>query len=233
MLIHRIIAPAKRHLPAPLFGALRRLGQAIFTPPFFAWATGHFRSSLANRALDRHGQLLPFYTYPAIEFLAAQDYRGRRILEWGAGYSTVWWAARASAVVAVEHDAAWIGRLRGLLPPHASLVEAPLWGAVPSLPGRFDVIVIDGMDRQRTIEPSLGLLAEDGALVVDDSEGSWGDTEDEFPIIRAATRAGLLRVDFYGFRPTVIRPGCTSVFFRPACFLMRPSAPPIRHWPAR
>src|SRR5262245_4561702 len=97
--IGRVIVQASRTSLSPtVFDVLRRVGTAILTPILFTVHQGHFRSALARKAVDATGHPLPWYTYPAIQFLSAKDFCGRRVLEFGAGQSTLWWSARAGQV---------------------------------------------------------------------------------------------------------------------------------------
>jgi hypothetical protein len=116
-----------------------------------------------SRSLDRHGQAVPWYTYPAVDFLGRKDFSSKRVLEFGGAQSTRWWAARAREVVTVEEDAAWCSLLRTDLPSNVSLHHIPLdtrtrdVSAIRALLGalgKFDVIVIDGH-----LRPECGALA--------------------------------------------------------------------------
>jgi hypothetical protein len=80
------------------FRAMRRIGTAVLAPIQFSLATGHFRSSIASEALDARGKPLPWYTYPAIDFLADVDFSSQSVLEFGASQSTLWRSERAARV---------------------------------------------------------------------------------------------------------------------------------------
>lgn len=229
MWAHRITRNLRKLLPASVVCVIRRLGTAALTPLVFSWHTGHWRSCLSGKIVDRTGQILPWYTYPAIEFLRHQDFKAKHVLEWGAGYSTLWWAERAQRVMAFDDDPRWVQYLTPLLPPNASiqLVRGDIADLDRWLRGRYDVIIIDGLDRFRCAVKSLDLLAPDGAIVVDNAEGYWGP-QGEYPIIDVFRAAGLARVDFYGHAPGVVLPHCTSVFFRDRCFLLTNPKPPVR-----
>ena len=41
--------------------------------------------------VDRDGNPLPWYTYPAIEYLSQFDYGEKTIFEFGCGYSSLFW----------------------------------------------------------------------------------------------------------------------------------------------
>jgi hypothetical protein len=88
----------------------------------FLTSTGWRRSVDEGAAVDADGPV-PWFTYPAIRFLHRIARRTWRVLEYGSGNSTRWWAARVAEVVAVEHDPAWAGPLRRDLPPNVRLIE--------------------------------------------------------------------------------------------------------------
>ena len=212
----------RRLIPHPVYQVLRKLGTAFLAPAVFSLRSGHFQSSLLGRAVDARGAAIPWYTYPTIEFLRDKDLAGRRVLEWGAGQSTLWWAARSATVVAFESDPTWYRRLRSCIPPNVKLHLVPIdaSGALTWVADEtFDVIVIDGLDRLRCAELSLPLLSSNGAAFLDNSDGYWGE-DGQYPILDLFRREGFSRIDFYGPAPGVIKPHCTSLFFKDACFLL-------------
>jgi len=198
---------------------------AVLTPIRFSLHTGHFKSSMRSAALDKHGNPLPWYTYPAIDFLGTKDFSNKSVLEFGSGQSTLWWAKRAKRVVALESDSEWFAYVRSSLPANAEvfLISKDLTGLDDNLhDNKFDVIIIDGLDRFKAASRSIGLLQEEGAILVDNSEGYWGgDATKEYPILDLFRGAGFNRVDFYGYAPGVILPHCTSLFFKERCFILR------------
>jgi hypothetical protein len=213
------------------FRTMRKIGTAILTPVHFSLATGHFRSSLASKALDTRGKPLPWYTYPAIDFLSGVDFSGQSVLEFGAGQSTLWWAERAARVFSVEQDAPWFETVSKAI-KNKSNVEVHLtpesfkFAATP-LGSTFDVIVIDGGDRFLCAQAALKMLQAGGVIVLDNSEGFWG-AEGSYPIIDLFEREGFMRVDFYGFAPGVPKRHCTSLFFRDDARIFRDLRPPMR-----
>lgn len=221
--LHRISGAAKRILPEFIWSPARRILTALLTPLRFSLDTGHFRSSLKAAAVDRRGEPLPWYTYPAIDFLGTQDFSGRSVLEFGAGNSTLWWARRARSVTSIESDADWFASLQTLIPANASLSKAVGeldFSAIPQH-AQFDLIVIDGMDRLAAAKIAPAIISHDGAIVLDNSEGGWGsDGEPGQPILDLLRSLGFMRVDFYGFTPGVIGTHCTSIFFKSGSFVV-------------
>lgn len=90
---------------------------------------------------------LPWLTYAAIGELRKLT-AGRRVFEFGAGTSTIWFAANAGRVVSVENNADWFNRSTGLLAAnnHVELLYRPDESAfLASLDGhaKFDIYLID------------------------------------------------------------------------------------------
>jgi hypothetical protein len=226
-IVHRAFASFRRRTPPWVWQPARAVGTALLTPAWFSMRTGHFQSSLKGRAVSSSGSALPWYTYPAIDFLANRSFDGRAVLEFGAGQSTLWWAARARRVVAFEEDGPWFQRLQPMVPGNVALHRVVDRDAATGVDvirrrladdgERFDVVVIDGLFRSDLAEVALAALSPDGAIVCDNAEsyGTWA----------AFQRPDLLRVDFTGHAPGVMLPHITSVFFRPGCFLFDHSWP--------
>jgi len=61
---------------------------------------GHLNSVSKKRSIDARGEPLPWYTYPAIEYIRQLDFSDKSIFEYGSGNSTVFWSRIAARVVA-------------------------------------------------------------------------------------------------------------------------------------
>ena len=51
--------------------------------------------------VDKDNNPIPWYTYPAIEYLSQFDYSNKEIFEYGCGYSSMFWANRAKKVTSI------------------------------------------------------------------------------------------------------------------------------------
>ena len=174
---------------------------------------GHFRSVLTQAAIDSEGHPLPWYTYPAIEYLSALDFREKSIFEFGAGVSTLFWAARAKSVVSVEDDERWFRKVEATAPPNVTLSFEPDLSVFPDVirrAGTFDVIVVDGPARGRTrlkcCRAALERLRPGGVIILDNSD--WLPESSE--LLRTS---GLLEIDFTGFAPICAHVQTTSLYF--------------------
>ncbi|MFI5000374.1 MAG: hypothetical protein ACHQK9_10905 [Reyranellales bacterium] len=222
--LHRIAKSTRPWMPSFLFDPLRAALTAVATPARFSFATGHFRNSLARTACSADGLPLPWYTYPAIDFLAQREFKGRDVLEFGGGQSTLWWQTRARSVLTVEGDRDWYRRIVGRMGANVNLHHVPvepedsLQQVRKVIEGhttrKFDVIIIDGHRRRELAGLAFEYLAPGGAILLDNAEG-YGFYEE--------TRARhCRRVDFFGFAPGVSLRHCTSLVFVDDCFLLMP-----------
>lgn len=222
--VHRLFAPIKRPELYYLWSTVRTLVTAFLTPVRWSLSSGHFRSSLVRRSMARDGSPVPWYTYPAIAFLAQRDFRDRDVLEFGGGQSTLWWARRARTVTVVEADPGWRAAIRERAPANTRVMDVPAAGeneaatairsALRQRGLAYDVIVIDGELRRAMVPVALEFLAPGGALLFDNAEG--------YGFVAEIGKHDVARVDFFGYAPGVWLPHCTSLVFRERCFLLDP-----------
>lgn len=65
---------------------------------------GHFASVKLQKPIDRSGNPMPWFTYPAIEYLDSLDLSKANVFEWGSGNSTAYLASRCSSIESVQSD---------------------------------------------------------------------------------------------------------------------------------
>lgn len=177
---------------------------------------GWLRSAGTRESRDATGHPVPWYTYPAIGFLTPRVRRDFAVFEYGSGNSTLWWAARAGSVAAVEHDRKWYEAMREKLPAnveyrHCEVVDGGSYcRAVLDAGRRFDIIVIDGRDRVNCARHAPAALSERGLIIWDNSEREAYATG-----IASLRAAGFTEVEFNGLGPINPGPWRTSIFYRP------------------
>ncbi len=228
-LLSRLYKPIREALPKGLANFVRSCGSAILGPLLWATRTGFIRSCFAMAAVTRRGAALPWYTYPAIDFLRGRSFEGRRVLEFGGGQSSLWWAARAAHVLTLEGDAAWFERIKGGMPKNVDLVLVDMLDTAANVADvervlaksqlLFDVVIIDGLFRREMVDFALKYLASDGVLICDNADG--------YGFYERLRDSGLGRVDFYGNSPGLALPNVTSMFFRPSGSFVLSAAHPI------
>lgn len=172
---------------------------------------------------------LPWFSYPAIEFIEGADFSQYDVFEWGSGFSTLYWASRARSVTAIEDDRDWFQRIDQLRVGWNGAVtlgfESEQDRYVEAyLPGEQDVVVIDGSWRglcaRHVIDSVAGGLDDRLRLVILDNS-NW------FPQASRALENSLQwqRVDFCGMAPALDYGTVTSMFFNRNSILSHRRAP--------
>ena len=226
--IQRAFAPIKKVLPSPISDCIRNFVTAFLTPILFSRRTGHFKSSFLMKAVDRNGNPIPWYTYPCIDFLDKRDFKGRNVLEFGAGQSTLWWGKRAQMVVSFEGDKSWYDQLKRIVGKNIYLHKVSMRSPNDCVSNvlsvienkgytKFDIIIIDGLFRYEMIEIAKNNLKCGGIIICDDSEG--------YGFYDGFKESGYQRIDFYGNAPGVVLPRCTSIFFKDYSFIFDANVP--------
>jgi predicted O-methyltransferase YrrM len=147
---------------------------------------------LGRRYKERSGR--PFMKYREVMIFEEIHValRPRRVLEWGAGSSTLYFPARMPFLerwLAVEHDEAWAKRVadgnrdprvevRFVRPNRTPWTDPEGDGAVddlldylaaPATEAPFDLVVIDGRARRVCLERAYDLVTPEGAVILHDA----------------------------------------------------------------
>lgn len=102
-------------LPSKIRSILQLLNGILFQ---YGW----LRSLRKGKPLDQSGNPIPWFTYPAIDFINQFDFADKAVFEWGAGQSTLFWSTRAQRIISIESDAKWHANLGPLLPANCELI---------------------------------------------------------------------------------------------------------------
>lgn len=130
--------------------------------------------------------VFPWFTHPFLEVLRTWDLKGKVILEYGGGRSTVWWRYKSFDVITIESNEAFSVSIeqecqeRELYNGSVTLREInegdqarkyEYVKAYPLLlggPARYDIVVVDGILRYECIQEGIFLLTRlGGKLIVD------------------------------------------------------------------
>lgn len=168
--------------------------------------------------VDKDGNPLPWYTYPAIEYLAQFDYSQKKIFEFGCGYSSLFWANRAAQVVSIEDNPKWFEKWRHEFKAQNLDIrwrdEGEIYEkAIFEDDSLYDVIVVDGKRREKCCETAVQKLSAGGMIILDDSDRI--NTSLEYvKSVDVLKSADLIQVDFYGFCPMNNYTKTTSLFLK-------------------
>jgi predicted O-methyltransferase YrrM len=149
-----------------------------------------------------------------------------RVLEWGAGGSTLFFALAGCAITSLETDRCWFELVRAHLIRNSlsAAVDLRLVALASLLDGDFaaylgcvceaawDVVLVDGSEskiptRMRCISAAAGHVRPGGLLVLDDA---WRNAYSSAPdLLREYTRH-----QFWGLGPARLGVGKTDVYVR-------------------
>lgn len=176
-----------------------------------------FQSGLPQ---DQNGNFLPWYSYPAIDYLKRFIKPSDMIFEFGSGCSTIFYASQAKHVTSIETNPRWYKISQGLLEAkqltdyQITLMENGIINNEYQIfPGnfknKFDVIVIDSIKRYQCALNCLGYLKESGAIILDDSQ-----RENYKKIFQYFEKKGYKSKIFEGIEPGKLKIKKTTIFFK-------------------
>ncbi|MDF3064788.1 MAG: hypothetical protein K0R38_389 [Polyangiaceae bacterium] len=186
-------------------------------------------SVLNERGILRDPNLLdandpvPLLTWPFLDFVECIDFSGQRLLELGAGSSTLWFQRRFAQVRSFETNPEWSQQLKGYLAPHVELTLVDLKAlesAEVDYRGEELVVVDFAGHRTRFLGRFLERLSgqRPQAIVLDNADWYRNGAG-------VLARHGYHEIPFHGFKCGQPHLSCTSLFIDPARFAPRVKEP--------
>ncbi len=163
-----------RHKRRSAVGAYLRALKLAHSRRAFPHTSGLLRSFRERRPMDAAGRPLPWINHAAIHLLSERLKPTHAVFEYGSGYSTLFFAARCAAVTSVEHDRRWFDEVRQTAPGNATLLHRnagpAYWEAIGEHPATaYDLVLIDGIFRERCLPIAAGALSAAGVMLLDDA----------------------------------------------------------------
>lgn len=162
---------------------------------------GYARSLALNRPVDSSDNPIPWYTYPAIEFLEEFDMSDKRVFEFGCGYSSYYWASRSRMCTSVENNHEWYESINSSKLDNQEIIfqsdKQKYADSILDYDEKFDVIIIDGRWRDLCAKNAIECISNEGIVVLDNSDRvAW---DDEYKnAIEYIDSLDFIRVDFKG-----------------------------------
>lgn len=181
---------------------------------------GWMEAYRARVPLDNNKQPLPWFTYSFIDFMEPRLSDTLHVFEYGSGYSTRYFSKRVASVTSAEHDREWLAA--GMknkaenvtLVHYEGTVDGDYCRAAMLQNKKFDIILIDGFDRNNCCKHAANALSEQGIIIFDDSQ-----LEKFQEGVAFLKQAGFKMLPFSGISPGLFYRKETSVFYRPTnCF---------------
>lgn len=192
-----------------------KLLDIYFFSKFYLKPKGWTQSRHSKMPIDQNGNPIPWFTYSLLYFLEPKLKNEHKVLEYGSGNSTLWFASKTKEVVSIEHELSYYN----LLKPKFDLIsniqytyseldkDYHLEGGKFS--DYFDILIIDGRHRVRCLEHSLVALKKTGVIIFDDTireEYARG-----YDILE---NLGFKAIDFRGVKPIGYKESQTTLFYR-------------------
>ncbi len=206
----------KKLSPLSLFNPVKLKKVLSFGTKGYLADIGWFNSFMSRMPVDEAGEPIPWVTYSFIDFIKERIQPSHRVFEFGSGNSTFFYAKRAKKVIAVEHDKAWFDKITRNKPDNAELLFCELEpdGKYCRMPQnfkeKFQLIIVDGRDRVNCCKQCLSALADDGVIVLDDSERDF--YKEAFSFFK---NEGFKELPFSGISPGAFIYKSTTVFYKP------------------
>ncbi|RBP48114.1 methyltransferase family protein [Roseimicrobium gellanilyticum] len=200
---------------APRLAVLWRCRHLIRHSSSYLLQTGYLRSLEKNLPVDAQGKPLAYLNYPILALLEERLKPDHRVLEFGSGFSTVFWSSRVKEVVAVEHEEQWLQRVKEMIPASSNvrILLVPLGDNYPRAAsqavGEFQIILIDGRMRVDCARHCLPRLASDGVILWDDSSRPRYQEG-----IAELEQKGFRKLRLQGLKPAGLGVDETTIFYR-------------------
>lgn len=158
---------------------------------------------------DKAGNVVPWFTFPALEYLYQLDLSDKSVFEFGSGCSTVYWDKNCKSVICVDDNPVFEGLKEHLSEKTKFILKTDDYSSCILLEEQnFDIIVVDGAYRYRCAEAALSKLNSGGMIILDNSD--WCRKTVEL----LSKEEDLLQIDFHGNGNINPYTWTTSFFFK-------------------
>ena len=101
----------KKCIPKVLLKKREQILSQIRNFKTLAKTYNQYESIVKWSCIDKDNNPIPWYSYPAIEYLSNLDFKDKFVLEYGSGNSSLFWAKRAKGVVSIENNKEWFEKI--------------------------------------------------------------------------------------------------------------------------
>lgn len=176
---------------------------------------GWFKSFNKKQSIDKDGNPIPWFTYSLISFISDRLTNELNVFEFGSGNSTLWFSHKVEKVISVEHNKEWYNIVKDKMPSNVKLIYQELeydneyCRTAKKFEEFFDIVIIDGRDRNNCVYNSVDKLTDKGIIIFDNTQLDIYSDSQNF-----LKSKGFKRLDFKGLCPAVAHTNTTTVFYK-------------------
>jgi len=177
-----------------------------------AFDYGQWKSIRNFSSCDASSVPVPWYTYPATEYLQHLDLLQFKVHEFGSGNSTLWWSKQVKCITSVEDDEKWFNLIEGQLNAQYNNINYRFvkdrFAYASDFSKDTDIFIVDGSYRKECIEM---ILKQASFLMIIFDNSDWYPNT----IKQIQNSINLVQIDFHGFGPINNYTWTTSIFLNP------------------
>lgn len=177
---------------------------------------GWLKSTFRKKSIDGVNNPIPWFTYSSINFIQLKLSTGSfRVFEFGSGNSTIWFADKVESIFSVENDELFYRTMKPQLNKFRNVtyelrnLKFNYYQKIIEFNNEFDIVVIDGRERNKCTINCLKALKDNGVIIFDNSDRI--DYQESYDFL---TVNGFKRIDFKGLGPINSSEWQTTIFYR-------------------
>ncbi|OUU64203.1 MAG: hypothetical protein CBC24_07550 [Candidatus Pelagibacter sp. TMED64] len=172
--------------------------------------TGIFDSE-PGKVVNGDLQTIPLLTNNFLNWFETQSWKSFRLLELGAGNSTIYFSNFFGSVTSYESNTEWFNNLSEKQPENVHLIfsSSIQKKLLETDLSNFEVILVDAAENRANLTRAIVTQCYNGIIFFDNSE--WYRNS-----IKTLTQAGYIEVPFFGIKPQEDWVSCTSILGKPS-----------------
>lgn len=172
---------------------------------------------ISNNIIDENGEIMPWYCYSAVHFISSKINNTISIFEYGAGFSSIFYAKRCKKVCSIEtkidvkNEIDQFALKSNIANLNITLQEDQELFAdeINKIDFTPDIVVVDSFKRHECIIQSINVVNEKGVIILDNSERV--QYQRSFDLMSSN---GYKHITFKGIKPQCLNFSYTTIFYK-------------------
>jgi len=188
----------------------------VYNKDSYLMKKGYSNSVRKKLPLDSEGNAIPWMNYNVVDFLKDRLNTEMDIFEYGCGYSTLFFQKHVKSVTSVESESKWHEKMSSIAQSNVKIILCPVSDenddyaeSIKGTQNSYDVILVDGRKRIKSIKNAVEKLKPGGVIVLDDSHRPKYSEGINFLL-----SCGFKKNDFSGMKPASVYSHQATVFYK-------------------